>query len=230
MGYTTDATAVDFDETNKKNREEVWKVARMLAEFKPTVIIVETLPENDAQLQESYRAYVNNPKMKFEAPSEVELLAFELGRLSGVKRIYGIDHKMEYNYQVAGQVKDKVNDQTYEKYLAMVNVAEMMANLERLPLLEKLKVNNSPRFLDLSLSFNADALTHVSTKGNYEGADEAAKFYRRNLRMYSNLNQIHFGKDDRVFILMGATHTAFFNDFMRRSPRYRLVDPFLYLK
>jgi len=30
--------------------------------------------------------------------------------------------------------------------------------------------------------------------------------------------------------VMGASHTAFFNDFMRRSPKYKLVDVFEYLK
>jgi len=35
---------------------------------------------------------------------------------------------------------------------------------------------------------------------------------------------------DRVFILMGASHTAFFQDFMSRSPRYELVNTFDYLK
>lgn len=33
-------------------------------------------------------------------------------------------------------------------------------------------------------------LTHAGTKYNFEGADEAAKYYQRNLRMYSNLNRI----------------------------------------
>ena len=53
MGYTPDANSVDFDEHNKKNQEDVHKVAKMLANFKPTVIIVEDLPENNAILQKA---------------------------------------------------------------------------------------------------------------------------------------------------------------------------------
>jgi hypothetical protein len=48
--------------------------------------------------------------------------------------------------------------------------------------------------------------------------------------MFSNLNRIPLAKNDRVFILMGATHTAFFNEFMKRSPRYELANIFEYLK
>lgn len=230
MGYTPDANKVDFDENNKKNQEDVHKIARMLAEFKPTVLIVEDVPENNHLLQKAYQEYLINPKMKFEKPSEIELLAFELGRMSKANRIYGIDHQMGYNYMIGSQVKGKVNDDTYEKYFALVEKEEKKLNYDTLSLLDKLKVDNHPQYLDFLLNVNADVLTYVSTKGNFEGADEASKYYHRNLRMYSNLNQIELKADDRVFILMGASHTAFFNDFMKRSPRYKLVNPFLYLK
>lgn len=230
MGYTPDANSVNFDEHNKKNQEEVHKVAKMLADFKPTVIIVEDIPENNAILQKAYQDYLANPKMKFEKPTEVELLAFELGRLSKTSKIYGIDHQMGYNYMIGSQVTGKVNDNSYEKYFAMVENEEKKLNYEGLSLLDKLKVDNHPQYLDFLLNVNADVLTYVSTKGNFEGADEASKYYHRNLRMFSNLNQIELKPGDRVFILMGASHTAFFNDFMRRSPKYKLVDPFLYLK
>lgn len=230
MGYTPDATTVDFDEHNKKNQEEVHKIAKMLAKFKPTVIIVETPPEYDLTLQKQYNDYLANPKMTFKEPSEIELLAFELGRLSGTKRIYGIDHQMGYNYRIAATVPNKINDNTYERYFELVDREEKKLNYDNLSLLDKLKVDNHPQYLDFLFNVNADMLTYVSTKGKFEGADEAAKYYHRNIRMYSNLNQLELTGNDRVFILMGASHTAFFNDFMKRSPKYKLVDTFKYLK
>ncbi|NBL65820.1 hypothetical protein GV828_11470 [Flavobacterium sp. NST-5] len=230
MGYTPDANTVNFDENDKKNQSEVHKVAKMLANFKPTVIIVETTPEYNENLQKEYQNYLQNPKMKFEKPSEIELLAYEVGRLSKATKIYGIDHQMGYNYNIGNQIKNKVNDDTFEQYFTLVNAEEEKLNYDNLSLLDKLKVDNHPQYLDFLINVNADVLTYVSTQNNFEGADQAARYYHRNLRMFSNLNQIHFAPGDRVFILMGASHTAFFNDFMRRSPKYKLVDPFLYLK
>jgi hypothetical protein len=229
MGFTSDANSVDFDENDKKNQEEVKQVAQLLAQFKPTVIIVETSPANNQVLKEAYEAYVNNPKVKFENPSEIELLAYEVGRLSQATRIYGIDHKMGYNYNIARFVKNKVNDNTYEKYFALVNQEEKKLNFDSLSVLDKLRIDNHPQYLDFLINVNAEILSHVSTQDKFEGADEAAKYYHRNIRMYSNLNQIKLEPTDRVFILMGASHTAYFNDFMRRSPKYNLVDPYLYI-
>jgi hypothetical protein len=96
--------------------------------------------------------------------------------------------------------------------------------------LQKLQMSNNPRYKDMLLNINADILTHISTDGNSEGADEAAKLYHRNLVMYSNLNQIELDEDDRVFMLMGATHTAFFDMWLKRSPKYELINTGSYLK
>jgi hypothetical protein len=89
---------------------------------------------------------------------------------------------------------------------------------------------NQPLYHDILINVNADMLTHISTEGNHEGAEEAAKFYHRNLVMYSNMNQVKLNSDDRIFILMGATHTAFFNMWLKRSPKYQLADILDYLK
>lgn len=230
MGFTSDANSVDFDENDRKNQEDVKKVAKMLAEFKPTVIIVETPPSFNEALQKEYSEYLKNPKMKFENPSEIELLAYEVGRLSNAQRIFGIDHKMSYNYNIGNTIQNRVNDQTYEKYFQLIDKEEKKLNYDNLSLLDKLKIDNHPQYLDFLINVNAEILSYVSTKDKFEGADEAAKYYHRNIRMYSNLNQIELNENDRVFILMGASHTAYFNDFMKRSPKYKLVDPFLYLK
>jgi hypothetical protein len=230
MGFTSDANSVDFDENDRKNQEDVKKVAKMLAEFKPTVIIVETPPSFNEALQKEYSEYLKNPNMTFENPSEIELLAYEVGRLNNAQRIYGIDHKMGYNYNIGNTIQNKVNDKTYEKYFQLIVKEEKKLNYDNLSLLDKLKVDNHPQYLDFLINVNAEILSYVSTKDKFEGADEAAKYYHRNIRMYSNLNQIELNENDRVFILMGASHTAYFNDFMKRSPKYKLVDPFLYLK
>ena len=95
---------------------------------------------------------------------------------------------------------------------------------------EKIQSINTPGFMDFLINENADILTHIGTGSGFEGADEAAKFYQRNLRMYSNLNRIQVDEQDRIFILMGGTHTAFFNTFLRRSPKYQLVDVSPYLR
>ena len=95
---------------------------------------------------------------------------------------------------------------------------------------ELFKLNNHPQTLDMLININADMLTYISTLDKNEGADEAAKMYHRNLVMFSNLNKISMTKKDRILIILGGTHTAFFMDFLKRSPKYKLDTIFNYLK
>ena len=232
MGFTTDANTTEFDENDKQNQRNIHDIAKQIAEFKPTVIIVEKPPEYNNKLQAQYKEYLENPDMLFKNPSEVQLLAFELGRLANTERIYGIDHKMDYNYMIAKDIKNSIDSVFIDNFYTdpMQFYPEVNVDEDTLALLENLKLTNRDKYLDFLLTINADILTHVGTKDGFEGADEAAKLYQRNLRMYSNLNRISLDKDDRVFILMGATHTAFLRDFIRRSPKYEMVNTFDYLK
>lgn len=233
MGATSDANKTEFDERDEKNRKAVHEIAKKLAEFKPTVLVVETVPGYNEKLKTEYAEYLKNPEKRYKNPTEIELLAFELGRLSDTKRIYGIDHKMSYNYRIGSQIKNSVDSETYKTFeknpFAMVSDISK-GDPNKLSLFDKLKLFNHDKFLDMLITVNADILTHAGTDKNFEGADEAAKYYQRNLRMYLNLNRISLKKDDRVFILMGASHTAFFRDFMSRSPKYEMVNTFKYLK
>ncbi len=232
FGQTSDANTTEFDEKNKRNQDEAKEIAKQLSLFKPTVLIVETRPENNLQIQEEYEAYVANPKMTFEQPSEIELLAFELGRLCNTKKIYGIDHKMSYNYNIGNEIINQVDSNMHDAYYTRLDnfYPNNFLVQDSLSLLEKLKITNTKEYLDFMIEVNADMLTHVGTNEGFEGADEAAKYYQRNLRMYSNLNRLPLTKDDRVFILMGASHTAFFRDFIDRSPKYKMVNTLNYLK
>lgn len=232
MGFTSDANKTEFDEEDQKNQQRVHAIAEKLSDFDPTVIIVEQEPKYNEKIQQEYGNYVNNPDTVFENPSEIELLAYELGRLSGTERIYGIDHKMRYNYRIGQEIDNQIDPQWYDKYYNDPLTFYPSVNIARdsLSLFGKLKLMNRDRYLDFLIAVNADMLTHAGTEGGYEGADEAAKYYQRNLRMYSNLNRIELDEDDRVFILMGASHTAFFRDFMSRDPKYKMVDTFKYLR
>ena len=226
MGFTTDENTTEFNEHDKENQSKVHEIARKLALFKPTVILVERPPKDNKEIQSEYEKYLDNPKMFFKRPTEIELLAYELGRISGTKRIYGIDHKMGYNYKIGNEIENKIDSTWHDKFYANPYqfYPQVNLNLDSLSLFDQLKSINHDRTLDFLITINADMLTHVGTNNGFEGADEAAKYYQRNLRMYSNLNRIKLNEEDRIFILMGASHTAFFRDFISRSPKYEMVN------
>ncbi len=235
FGYTTDANKVDFDEEDRKTQEEIRALSKMLAEFKPTIICIENHPQYDAEINRVYQEYLNDPSQLNTNYGERSMVAFDVARLNNVAQLYGIDSYMDYNYLIGEQIVNTIDSATYRDYMNnpfknSPELAELDKNFDNLPLLEKLRFYNHPKVLDFNININADNLLYVGTEDNFEGADEAAKFYQRNLRIYSNLNRIPMTKDDRVFILMGAAHASFLRELLERSPKFEMVNTLDYLK
>lgn len=232
MGSTSDARSVEFDKENKKNQEDAGKIAQIISRFQPTVICVEVPFGQNAELNEEYRKYLAAPDKASTYYGEVGLVAFEVGRINNVDRLYGIDHKMEYNYTINEALTNVLDSVTYNDFQSnpFKSIPHLNIFEEGLSLMEKLSRMNHPEFLDFLITANADILTYVGTENGFEGADEAAKYYQRNLRIYANLNRLPIKKHDRVFILSGGSHTAFLNEFLKRSLKYEVVDTFDYLK
>lgn len=230
MAYTPDAHKVKFDQNDDKSKSETYQIAKMLAKFKPTIICVEIVPSKNEELNNDYDNFLKNKDYKAQFDGEIALIAYEIGKISGVKKIYGIDEQetAQYNYNIGNEIKNQVDSLTSKNYYT--SIYNDFAKIEKFSLFDKLKFFNSKENLENLININADILTYNSTKGNFEGADEASKFYRRNLRIFSNLNQVPVTKEDRIFIIMGAAHTAFLNEFMHRSPKYELVEVTEYLK
>lgn len=223
MTFTPDANKIKFED-NEKFRLETYDVVKMLAVFKPTIICVEVLPSKNDDLNNDYLNFLNDKNYKTKYEGEIRLLAYEVGKLAGVKKIYGIDEQetAQYDYNIQNKLKNQIDTLTLINYKK--NFLKDFAIIEKQTTKNKLKFFNSEETLEKLINLNADILTYISTKNNFEGADEASKFYRRNLRIFSNINKIPVGNNDRVLIIMGATHTAFLKEFLKRSPKYQLLD------
>tara|TARA_R110000796_G_scaffold159169_3_gene275779 strand:- start:27473 stop:28324 length:852 start_codon:yes stop_codon:yes gene_type:complete len=235
FGYTTDANKVDFDEDDRKIQEEIRALSKMLAEFKPTIICIENHPQYDAEINRVYQEYLKDPSQLNTNYGERSMVAFDVARLNNVGQLYGIDSYMDYNYLIGEQIVNTIDSATYRDYMNnpfkdSPELAELDKNFDNLTLLEKLRFYNHPKVLDFNININADNLLYVGTQDGFEGADEAAKFYQRNLRIYSNLNRIPMTKNDRVFILMGAAHASFLRELLERSPKFEMVNTLDYLK
>lgn len=240
FGKTSDAHKTEFDEENKERQKEVREISKMIAEFQPTIILVESLPENNDKLNKLYNEFLKNPSELDTKNGEISMIAFDVARLSNIDSLYGIDNHMGYNYGVGDYIErnpDLENSIDPKTYLQITNnpfkdhpeMAKTQENYENLSLLQKLRFINNPIYLDHSINANADKLLYVGVDDGFEGADNAAIFYHRNMKIFSNLNRIKMNKDDRVFILMGAAHTAFLKEFINRSPKFEMVNTLEYL-
>ena len=226
MGTTSDAHSTEFDEENKESQANAKAVADRLAAFKPTIICVEVPREHNDELAQEYESYLDHPNEASTYYGEVGLVAFAVARQAGLDRLYGIDHKLSYNFRIAEEIENTIDPATLRGFGEdpFQMWPELRVDEDALSLREMLRHFNKPAFLDFLIAVNADMLALAGTENGFEGADEAAKYYQRNQRIYSNLNRIPMTKDDRVLIISGGSHTAFLREFIQRSPKFAMVQ------
>ncbi len=232
MGATSDANKSSYDASLPHRQKEIAELAKQLAEnFKPTKILVEVVPGQQTEMDSLYQLYLNNPQKVSSFHGEVGLLAFQIARHSDADLI-AIDHKMTYDYGRIGQMADSIGTPAISKYYGqLMPLLQKAAQLEKQATTKQLyRFTNTPEYISFLKHANADLLTYVNTDSNFEGADVAADFYKRNLRMFANINRSDIQPNDRVLILQGATHIAFFHEFMKYSPLYNVVDAQEYLR
>lgn len=232
MGETSDATSTEYDEAAEKSKKEITEVNQLIAKFKPTIILVEDEPKDQEELVSNYEMYLKNQSAKTTYDgNEIKLMGFEIGRIAGVKRIYGIDHRMGYNYN-QGALAKELNAKKYFQTMMTLQQLESSVDMDvkSVGLKKVLSILNTTLAYDFLINYNADALTYVNSENGFEGVDEAAKFYHRNLRMFANINKIEMDENDRVLIISGATHAAFFQKFFSRSYIYELESVNDYLE
>ena len=199
--------------------------------FSPTIICVERPPEKQAEIDSDFQDYLAKGETKDKG--EVALIAFSIAKSLHLHRVYGIDHKLDYDYRAVSKLADSTNNKIFKEYLSSkLSIFQLFENkkAESLTVTELLRQFNTPEALNELYNLNAGIFPFVATKAGFEGADVAADYYKRNLRIYSNLNKVSIKSSDRILVIMGGSHISFLKEFISKAPFYELVNPNDYLK
>lgn len=224
LSNTTDANSAIRDLKDSKVKSDINKIVAALVKFKPTIICIEMPPDNNSFVNEVYKKYIIDQSNRLNYSDELNSIGFETGRLSGVNYIYGIDNQLGFDYPSLIEIANNNKPDS----LFVENMMDSYKRVNDLPILEQFyEINTKSYKMETFNFYNFLATKH--TKSNFEGADVISEFYKRNLRMYSNFCDIPFTKEDRVLIILGATHTAYFDVFLENDSRFRTEEVLKYL-
>lgn len=219
LSGSTDAHSSITDINNPKVKADIKEIVYQLVRFKPTIICVEIPPESTEFINETYQKYINDQTNRINYSEEVNVIGLEVARLSGTKKIYGIDNPIGFDYPSLIEIANKNSSDS----LYVQNIMDSYETLNKKPLLEQFSQINTTKYkMETFDLYNFLATKH--NPNNFEGSDIIAEFYKRNLRMYTNFSDIPLTKNDRVLIIMGATHTAYFDIFIGNSPKYNMEN------
>ena len=219
-------TAFD-DHRSEKRQKEIDIVIEALLRFRPTRIVVERPPDATSVVKR-YDAY-----RKGEHPlsaNETEQLGFRLAKELGHERLYLGDYPLDMDLGAVLTTAQETQNQGFLATFqaAMTEAQAMQDRHARMTVRDVLVELNDPqhnhRTIDLYLQ-----MARVRTKDKCVGADVLADWYKRNLRIFSNVLQAIEAPGDRVLVIFGQGHGAYLREWVKSLPDLALVEPNDYL-
>ena len=216
------AKQLDVMDTKSQNYLDAF-TGKIAAEFRPTLVLLEYDPENDALIQERYKDYQDGRYSL--TVNEIYQMGFRIAKAAGNVPIASFDEleigwDAERLFETMPTTAPEIAaamDKTYAELSAQSTEDHATKSLQQL-----LVQSNEPEAdranKDLYLITNS-----VSTDGEYEGALAASSWWHRNFRMYAKI-QAHAKPGVRILVIAGQGHTAILKDFLATDFRINGVD------
>jgi hypothetical protein len=227
-----DAVNIEADDVLLPRRQrEIRELVDRLARFRPTKIAVEA-PYRSTTVPDRYKRYVaGNYELTRD---ETEQIGFRLAKQLGLSGVTPIDFPMFMSGLYSSELDLNPRPDTSKPRPAAVPAKPR----ELTPAEKLLRASTVTQYL---LHMNSDSVVRRDHAGYFEQIRERAapamyartdfltNWYKRNLRMFTNLNrEVEHGKD-RILVLVGAGHITLLRQFAEAAPYYCVVNPAAYL-
>lgn len=197
-----------------KQQTYLQQLSARIAAFKPTRVLLEFPPKNDALYNQRYRDYLAG-NFQLQA-NEIYQLGFRIASIAGLKQVHGFDERDSPSDGALWEYLPKEEPATMKRLETLI--AELSARFERehraLSLRELLAKANSAEDDKLNKGFYIMLNAVGADRGRFVGADASAQWWQRNFRMYANV-QRHAAAGERVVVIAGSGHTAILRDLLR---------------
>lgn len=209
----------------------------IISKFKPDQIFVESNFSKKEDLNNKYQLYLKNqynqftdtikkPRMKrFYTEGETFQLAFRLAKKANIRQIFPIDSLIEMRFDI---LQKELNSNPVTKSILEKKAVKMTQSGDKCMSKDLLKdvfiCLNQKANLAENKGFYISIANKVNPDGKYFGSNLVADFYKRNLIMYSNIqNQIE-PMTKNIFILVGTGHAAIFREFFENDENFNLIE------
>ncbi len=210
-----------------------------LLEFKPDAIAVELAVHQQKMVSKSYQALslsdLTNINMRnneyldeicmfgethrITCDNETVQVGYKMGKLLQLDDINAIDIDMNLGNnleKVVPFLQDTI--QTIEAQISLH---------QKDSILDMYKYYNSVEFSELNHDIYIKG-NAIKIDGDYVGSELVTKWYERNLKIFSNIQQLAI-KSKRLFIIYGAGHLKILKQLIDADSNLKLVDVYQYL-
>ena len=204
-----------------KRQAEIAEVIAVLSKFHPTKIAVEAGFDDDA-ISKRYGDYLVG---KHELTrNETEQIGFRLAKQLGQKSVYPVDVDGEFPFpRVVDYAKARGRTKEFDALMGEISdrAKATSAYLASHTVLETLLYLNSDDHVteDVGAYYREG---HLGEPWDWAGADLVSDWFRRNMRIFSNVVQLADSSKERVLVVFGYGHLGWLQHNFASDPTVRL--------
>lgn len=222
-----------------RRQQEIEELVDRLARFAPTKVAIEA-PRWSRATNERYKQFLAGTGSL--TPNEIDQVAFRLAKKRNLPQITPVDYPMwmsgetpieQHNPKPKPAATKAAVPEAEEDSPVMREVrAEVAKNEKRLAtstISDYLAYINSPEQAEMHHRW--DVVSNLEPGDGpslYSNTDLATNWYKRNLRIFTNLLEAT-APGDRVLLLIGSGHNKILRELASEHPTYCLVDAVAYL-
>ncbi len=220
-----------------KRQREIAELIEKLVRFNPTKIAVEAPYSDKSIWNDRYKQFLAGERKL--SRNEIEQIGFQLAKRLNHETIYPIDYPMfmsglrydEVEFPKPKPAPSPTAGIGEAKKPEPPPLSEGDLLLRRSTVTEFILFMNDPERARKDHGDNyLQQLLPNDNPAIYESADRITNWYKRELRIFANLNRITQFPGDRVLLIIGAGHLAIQRNFALDSPQFCLVEAEIYLK
>ncbi len=221
-----------FNILSEKSQSELDEISSSIKNYNPTKIFVEWSYKEQKELDSLYQLYINDQYFTndnfsgFYLKNEIFQLAFRTAKENNLEKVYGIDYTGT-NFPFDDVMSDVI----------MNNQSELEAKIEKgisrftqefdskiesgTSLTELTTFLNSAEMRSFSNYFHNDLMLLAGSPNDFTGPLLTAEWYKRNLYMWSLIQKHTEESDERIMVLVGASHAAMIELFIKENKLWK---------
>ncbi|MCL6295635.1 DUF5694 domain-containing protein [Jejuia spongiicola] len=224
-----------FNILSEKSQNELKEISSSIKKYNPTKIFVEWSYKEQKELDSLYQLYLNNQYFTnaslsdFYLKNEIFQLAFRIAKESNLKKVYGVDYTGT-DFPFDDVMRDIVENNQYELEAKIEKgisrfTQEFDSKIESgTSLTELTTFLNSSEMRSFSNYFHNNLMLLAGAPNDFSGPLLTSEWYKRNLHMWSLIQKHTKESDERIMVLVGASHAAMFELFIKENKLWKVKE------
>lgn len=208
---------------------------KIVKKYKPAKVFVEYPSKNQKTLDRFYDLYkagkpyfqedtlTKSWQKRYFEEGEIFQFGFRLAKKAQNTKVYAMDYPADMRFDLFQQKAKEMQTIDESAFQKKINESNTNSCFSKKDLADILKCFNTEEELQQNKGIYITLFNRLNKTPDFYGSDLVSGWYRRNLIMYSTIQNTVSDEDQNIVIIVGQGHAAMMEEFIKVDDRFNLI-------